>query len=83
MDYDGKFELNGKIVKYYLNRAYYKVHQTKKFEENPKVNTFFKLFFENGETLDMPVYCYQEQLTTLKDDFVKGEYIKYLEQQKA
>ena len=82
MVYDGKFEYEGEIINYILNRASYKVQSKGYFEENPYVSVFIDLFFENGKTINMPVYDRQDNFTTLKSEYVKKKYIEYLEEQK-
>ena len=80
MDYDGKFEFNGEVINYMLDRANYKVKHPKKFEEDPMVSSGFNLFFEYGKTYWFPVWCRQHNLTSLTPDFVKSEYIEHLKE---
>lgn len=80
MDYDGKFEFNGEVINYTLDRANYKVQHTEKFQEDPKVSSAFILYFENGKIYSFPVWCRQHNLTSLTPDFVKAEYIEHLKE---
>lgn len=82
MDYDFYFELEGEKVNYLLDRTNYQVFKEKSFQENPRVSTAIKLFFENGNVVHLPISCRQNKLMPLRPDFVKEEYLKYLDDNK-